>query len=138
MAAYVKYQDYVRAMWAGEHGDHNTQTLKVALSNAAPNAATHNDLADVTELGAGSGYSAGGNDTQNTFSESGGVSTIVGVDTTFTASGGTIGPFRYTILYNDSHASDGLIAYWDYGSSITLQDGETFDVDFAASLFTAT
>jgi hypothetical protein len=50
-------------------------------------------------------------------------------DPSRTASSGTIGPFRYAILYNDTAASDPLIGWWDRGSEITLADGETFTLD---------
>jgi hypothetical protein len=47
----------------------------------------------------------------------------------FTAAGGQIGPFRYVILYNSS-ATNKLVGYYDYASSATLNDTETFTVDF--------
>lgn len=108
------------------------------LSNAAPNVATHAVRADVTELSTGNGYTSGGEDVQNDGTETTGTLTVTGVDVVWTASGGTIGPFRYVILYNDTPTSpvDPLIAYWDYGSSITLQIGETFTWDVGASIFT--
>lgn len=140
MASYVKYQDFVEQLCKGVHQLHAAgHTLKVALTNTAPNVATHALLGDITELGAGNGYSAGGSDVQNDLSETTGTATVSAVDVVFTASGGSIGPFRYVVLYNDTPASplDPLIAYWDYGSSITLLDGETLTVDFAGnSLFT--
>lgn len=139
MASFVKYQNFVEDLGNKVHDLVGTNdTLKVALTNTAPNVATHNVLADITELGAGNGYSAGGADTQNDGSEASGTLTVTGVDIVFTASGGTIGPFRYAVLYNDTPTSpaDPLIGYWDYTSSITLQIGETFTVDFGASLLT--
>jgi hypothetical protein len=139
MAAYVKYQQFVEDFGNKVHDLVGTNdTLKVALTNTAPNVATHAVFADITEIAAGNGYTAGGADTQNDGTESGGTLTVTGVDVTFTASGGTIGPFRYVVLYNDTPSSpaDPLIAYWDYGSNVTLADGESFTVDFGASLFT--
>ena len=137
MAAFNKYEVFTENLSEKVH-DLDLDTLKVLLSNAAPNAATHAVKADVTEISAGNGYTAGGVDANNATSRSGGTTSITGVDIVFTASGGSIGPFRYAILYNDTPTSpaDPLVGYWDYGSSITLASGETFTVDFGSSLFT--
>ncbi len=141
MAAYVKYNCFVGDITAktedllGTAGA-TSDTCKIALTNAAPNVATHTVLADITEIGAGNGYSAGGTSIANVGSRSSGTFTLVGTDVVFTASGGTIGPFRYAVLYDDTATGDPLIAYWDYGSSVTLAAGETFTVDFGASVFT--
>lgn len=139
MATYQKYQDFVEQLAKGVHQLHAAgHTCKVILSNTAPNVATHAIRGDVTEIGAGTGgYTVGGYDIQNDLSETGGTVTVTAVDVVITASGGTIGPFRYAIVYNDTPTSpvDPLICYWDYGSSITLNDTETFTIDFGASLF---
>lgn len=139
MATYVKYEKFIEDFANKVHDVFGTNdTLKVALTNTAPNVSTHTVLADISEISAGNGYSAGGADAQNDGTRSGGTLSVTGVDAVFTASSGTIGPFRYAVLYNDTPTSpaDPLIAYWDYGSSITLADGETFTVNFAATLFT--
>ena len=105
--------------------------LKVLLTNTAP-VATNSVKADLTEISAGNGYTAGGNSAGvSSSSQTSGTYKLVLADpATWTASGGTIGPFRYAVLYNDTAASDDLIGWWDYGSSVTLADGETFKVDF--------
>ena len=139
MAAAVKFQKFVRDLGLGVH-NLDTGALKVYLTNAAPNAATHTVKADLADIAAGNGYVAGGADITGVYAESGGTGTLTATDVTFTATGGTVGPFRYAILYNDTPTSpaDPLIQYWDYGSAITLADGETFTVDFGASVLTLT
>jgi hypothetical protein len=126
MAAYNKHNDFVEQLGLAKH-NLNTDTQKVLLTNTAPTAA-NSIRGDLTELGGGNGYTSGGEDIQNTYAESGGTGTLTGTKVVWTASGGTIGPFRYVDLYNDTQTSpvDPLIAWWDYGSSITLQNGETF------------
>lgn len=133
MASFVKFQDFVEALGLGQH-DLNTDTLKVYLSNAAPSAADDADKTDLAEITNQNGYTAPV-DIQNTWSESGGTGTLAATDVTITATG-AVGPFRYAVVYNDDHATDGLVCYWDYGSSISLANGETFTVDFGASVFT--
>jgi len=134
MATYNKFQDFVEQLGLGTH-NLNTDTLKVMLTNTAP-VATNTVKTDITEISAGNGYTAGGDDITNTYTESGGTATLAATDVTFTASGGTIGPFQYAVIYNDTAASDNLVCWFDYGSSITLNDTETFTVDFGASLAT--
>lgn len=103
------------------------------LTNSAPVAA-NSVKGDLTEISAGNGYTAGGTAaTTSSSAQTSGTYKLVLADVVFTASGGTIGPFRYAVLYNDTSASDSLIGWWDYGSSITLATTETFTVDFDAS-----
>ena len=135
MATYTKYYCFV-ADCANKVHNLGSDTLKIALTNTAPNVSTHTVLADITEIGAGNGYTAGGTAVSVTGSTqtSGTYSLTQSADVVFTASSGTIGPFRYAVLYNDTSTSDSLIAYWDYGSAVTLNDTETFTVDMAANI----
>lgn len=116
-------------------GGHNlaSNTLKILLTNTAP-VATNTVKADLTEISAGNGYSAGGPTvTVTDSSQTSGTYKLTISDVTITASGGSIGPFRFFALYNDTHASDALIGWWDYGSSITLANGESVTADFSAT-----
>jgi hypothetical protein len=103
------------------------------LTNTAP-VAGHDEFADITEISAGNGYPAGGVTLDGvTLSEAGGVAKVVITDEVITAAGGTIGPFRYCVIYNDTSTGDKLVNWYDYGSSITLQDTETLTIDFDAT-----
>lgn len=130
MATFTKFNSFVEAVAEKVH-NLGSDTLKVMLTNTAPSAA-NTVKADITEISAGNGYTAGGTQASQTSStQSAGVYKLVCSDVVFTASGGSIGPFRYAVLYNDTAASDELIGYWDYGSAITLTASGTFTVDFS-------
>jgi hypothetical protein len=139
MAAFEKVQDFVEQLGKGVHQLHAAgHTLKVYLTNLTPDPALDAVKADLAEISGGNGYTAGGHDTQNDYPESGGTGSCTGVDIVITASGGSIGPFRDAMLYNDTPTSpaDPLIGVWDYGSALTLLDGESLTIDFGSSMFT--
>lgn len=141
MATFNKFETFAGDVAGGVHDLIGTDhTLKCYLSNATPSTSLDSVKADLAEITAENGYTAGGHDTQNNGSETTGTTTVTGVDITITAAGGTIGPFQYVVLYNDTPTSpaDPLIGWWDYGSALTLQDGESFTIDFGASLLTIT
>jgi hypothetical protein len=134
MATYSKYSDFVEQLVNGVH-NFSSHTFKVALSNGTPSAA-HTTLSAITELSTANGYTAGGLATTIGVSETSGTVTVTATDpAAWTASGAGI-TFRYAALYNDTSASDNLVAYWDNGSSTTVTSGNTLQIDFQASLFT--
>lgn len=136
MASFTKFEAFVEGLAKKEHNLH-TDTIKAYLTNTAPNVATMTNKADLTgELSTANGYTAGGEDTTNAVSRSGGTVSVTGADITWTSSGAGFGPFRYVVLYNDTHASDALVGYYDYTSSITPANGETFTVDMTTTWFT--
>ena len=138
MASFVKYEVLSEHLCNKVHDFFGTDdTLKVMLSNTAPVVGTDTIRSGASEISGGNGYTSGGEDTQNNGTRSGATVSVVGTDVVWTASG-AVGPFRYTILYNDTPTSpaDPLIGYWDYGSAVTLASGETFTADFGSSLFT--
>jgi hypothetical protein len=134
MAAFNKYFTFIDELSKGGH-NLTTATYKAALTNTAPTQATDTvwNTTVAPAPAAANGYTAGGNSiTLTTATTTSGVFKLVLPDTVFTATAGGIGPFRYVILYNSS-ASNKSIGYYDYASSITLNDTETFTVDFDAA-----
>lgn len=137
MAAFNKIQDFVEQLGLAVH-NLNTHTLKVALVRSTdPIVATDTELANVTQP-TGTGYTAGGIDTQNTWAESGGTGTLTGTKAVWTAGAADWQSFRYVALHNDDSTTDKLIGWWDYGSDLTLGNGETFSVKFNNSETTGT
>lgn len=135
MATFSKFNSFVEALAEKTH-NLGADTLKCALTNTAPTASqtVFDAVTNHAAPAAANGYTAGGNTlTVSSSAQTSGTYKLVCADTTFTATAGGIGPFRYVVLYNDTATSDELIGYYDYGSSITLADGETFTVDFSAA-----
>ena len=139
MATYNKFQDFVEQLGKGTHQLHAAgHTFRVYLSNTVPSASLDAVKADLAEFAGGTGYAAGGADIQNDYTETNGTATLVGTDVVYTAGAADWVAFQYVVLYNDTPAApaDPLIAWWDYASALTLGNGETFTIDFGASIFT--
>lgn len=126
MAAFNKFNAFAENVAEGVHNLASNQ-LRIALTNTAPVAA-NSVLTDITEIS----YTnlSARNVTTSSSAQTGGVYKLTCADLVLSASGGSVGPFRYVVLYNDTAAGDPLIGWYDYGSSITLASGETLTVDF--------
>jgi hypothetical protein len=102
------------------------------LTNTLP-VATNSVYGDVsgTELANGNGYTTGGAASTPTLTNASGTEKLGRNERGWTASG-TMGPFRYAIFYDSSAANKALIGWWDYGSALTMNSGDTFTVSFDA------
>jgi len=122
-----------------ENADLDSDQFVVALSNTAPGAEGtpptgdgDGILGNVSQVSYANCSSR--NITSTSSGQTGGTYKLVLQDLTLTASGGSVGPFRYVYIYDDTVATpvDPLVCYYDYGSSITLNDGEDLLIDFDA------
>ena len=133
IATFNKFNSFVEDVTEKVH-NLGADSLKVMLTNTAP-VATNTIKANLTEITAGNGYTAGGTAASITSSaQTSGTYKLVLGDVVFTATG-AVGPFRYAVLYNDTPTSpaDPLIGWWDNGANVTLANTETFTVDFDPS-----
>lgn len=101
--------------------------LRIALTNSAPST-SNTVLANITEIT----YTnlSTRNVTTISSAQTAGTYKLDLTDLVLTSTGGSTGPFRYIVLYNDTAASDELIYFLDYGSSITLAAGESLTINF--------
>ena len=131
MANYNKFNSFVEALAEKVH-NLGSDTLKVALTNSEP-AATMTKLSELTGAIASPALDSV-TLTVSSSSQTSGTYKLVVEEKTMTASG-SVGPFRYVIIYNDDATNDELIAWYDYGSEVTLASGDTFKLDFGTELF---
>lgn len=135
-SAFYKFNHFILGLAKGEHHLHAAgDVVKVYLTNNTPDADLDTNKADLTGLTEENGYAAA--DIQNDVSESSGTLSMTGVDYEWTFTG-AIGPFRYAVLYNETHPSDALIGYYDYGAEQSFGNGEKLKIDFGATIFTLT
>lgn len=130
MATFNKFNAWAETMVEG--ANLGSDQFAIALTNAAP-VATNSVIADITQISYTNLSSR--NLTTTSSSQTGGTYTLVLQDLVMTASG-SVGPFRYAVLFDDTLAGDPLVGWWDYGSSITMANGETFTVDFTGAAIT--
>jgi hypothetical protein len=127
MATFTKFNGFVSDVATKIH-NLNSDTLKIMLSNTAP-VATNTVKANISEITAVNGYTAGGSTAVFVSgNNASGTYKLILSPVVFTASGGSFGPFEYAVLYNATAASGNLIAWWDYGTAITITSGNSFTV----------
>lgn len=138
MASYVKYENFVQVLFNKEVDLFGTnETVNAVIHTDAPVVATDTTVANLTQI-TGTGYAPG--DIQNDATRTGGTVTMTGVDFVWTAGAADwTATARYVSIYDDTPTTptaDPLIAYWDYGSTFAVGNGETFTLDFGASVLT--
>lgn len=133
----MKLNGWVEQLAKGYHGNLSSATLQVALSNTAPGSEgtppTGGEstciLANVTQVS----YTnlSGRTLTTSSCVQTSGTLNLVLADLVLTASG-AVAAFRYLYIVNTSSTTrtNALIGYYDYGSSLTLNNGETLTLDF--------
>ena len=138
MASFNKIPDFI--LHAVHNMDLESDQIAIALSNTAPGSEStaptgdgNGILGNVTEISYTNCSSR--NVTTTSSTQTAGTYKLVLADLTLTASGGSVGPFQYLYIYNDTVATpaDPLIGYYDYGTALTLNDGDSFTVDFSAA-----
>lgn len=129
-SAYNKFNVFAKDVLNAVH-NFSTHVFKVMLTNTAP-VATNSIKADITEIAAANGYTAGGPVVTMTISIAGGTAKVTAASVTITAAGGSIGPFRYAVLYNDTQTTPvkPLIDWLDYGQAQTVLDGESLNITY--------
>lgn len=141
MATFVKINDFVEDLAEGVH-DLDTHQITVALSNTAPGSESSPPAADgngvLTNVTQVSYTNLSSRDvTLSSSSVSSGTYSLVLTDLTLSATG-AVATFRYIYHYNDGTTVvvDALMNYYDYGSGLTLANGESLTIDYGASFFT--
>lgn len=134
MASMVKFNQFVEDLVKGVH-DLSSDTILLAFCTEAnaPEAAD-SVLADLTTVATTN--LADATLTVSSADQTDGTVAVIVADKTLAASGGTFGPFRYIVVYNDTPTSpaDPLIGFYDVGFDITLLDTEEQPLDFNDTL----
>lgn len=131
MSNFVKVNSFIEAVHEKKH-NLSSDTIKCMLTNTA-GSATWTQKSDVTDLSTANGYTAGGATLSGIISsQASGVYYFICSDISWTASGGSIGPFRTAVFYNDTATNDEILGYIDWGYSLTVASGQTFTLDIDA------
>ena len=138
MATYNKFNQVVEDVMEGVYVSSTDQFTVALTSSANAPLATNSVLANLTEISYTNLSSR--NLTTSTSGQISGTFTQLFADLVLTAAGGSVAPFRYVAIFNNTPTSpaDPLLSWYDYGSDLTLLDTETLTLDFTTSTFTLT
>lgn len=136
MPTFTKFHQFIEDVFKKKH-DFSADSFKYILSNTAPSLA-NTVKGDITEIAGGNGYTAGGTALAGVTAEQvSGTLTVTADDVVVAAAGGSMAPWRYLVVFNDTSAGDLLVGYADRGSSIVLDAGESETMDFTTgAMFT--
>jgi hypothetical protein len=131
MATAVVFDDFVKNVGL-KLINLDTDTIKAVLSSVAPNAETMDQLADITQITAGTTNYAAVECANPTWAETGAGTGVwqFSCDAFAWTAGGT-GDYpsaRYVTIYSDTASGDELICFIDYGAAFTLTNGNTLTV----------
>lgn len=136
MATFVKYENFIQALVNKEIDVFGTtDTFRAVIHSDAPVAGSDTALSNLTQI-TGTGYTAGGEDIQNDATRTTGTVTMTATDVVWTAGAADWTSGRYVSIHDDTSITDLLMNSYDYGASFTVGNGETFTLDFGASLAT--
>ena len=140
MAVFTLFNSFKRYLADGTI-DLDSHAFKAVLSDVAPNVASNTILANITQIANGNGYTTGGQAlTSVTWAETGagtGIFQFTAADIGWTAVGGSIGPFRWIVIYDDTPTApaDPLVGYWDYGGDLSVPNGNAFKALASSGIF---
>jgi hypothetical protein len=128
MAVFHKPNGFTQNVMHKVHNFNSDQLVVALVSSAYPPSPSYDDLSDVTQIDYT--YCSSRNITKISSGQSFGVYKLVLQDLVLTATSGSVGPFRYVYVYNDTSTGDMLVGYYDYSTDVTLQDGDRITIDF--------
>lgn len=128
MATYNKFQQFVEDLAEKVHDCGADQWTVALTATANPPVATNSVLANLTEIAYTNLSSR--NITTTSSAHTTGTYKLTLTDLVLTASGGSVAAFQYVVIYNSTAAGGPLCAWYDYGSALTLDDGESLTIDF--------
>lgn len=124
--------NHIKYMLATGAIDFSSDVFKIILMDTgfSFNKDTHETYSDVSgsELASGNGYTTGGNTLAGvsvTEDDTDDRTEITWNNTSWTASGGAIGPTPGAIIYDNTEATNTIVGYIDFGGEQTQADGGT-------------
>jgi len=128
LATFTKFNSFVEALSEKVHNLGSDSLVLALCASANAPVASNTQLSQLTQISYTNLSSRAITTTSS--SQTSGTYRLILADLVLTASGGSVAPFRYAVIYNDTATNDELIGFYDYGSDVTLASGETMTVDF--------